>query len=128
MDAEFINIIVSCKCFLSFLFRSISHTSGLYFNLNLRTHLVGTSPKTEVSTEMVVTELQFYQEIWFIALAVVLGVLVLLILLACCIRNCGKSNPYIRERLPLQARRGKQPLSFVIDANDGSFSSSVSCL
>ena len=114
MDAEFINIIVSCKCFLSFLFRSISHTSGLYFNLNLRTHLVGTSPKTEVSTEMVVTELQFYQEIWFIALAVVLGVLVLLILLACCIRNCGKSNPYIRERLPLQARRGKQPLYYYI--------------
>lgn len=78
-----------------------------------------------VSTEVVTMTPQFYEEIWFIALMVVMGVLFLLILLACCIRNCGKSNPYIRERLPLQARHGKQPLSFIIDANDGSIVASV---
>ena len=88
----------------------------------------GTTPPADGSTDKVVGEPLFFEEVWFIALMVVLGVLLLLVLLACCIRNCGKSNPYIRERLPLQGQQHKQPLSYITDSNDRSFFAMVTIL
>ncbi|XP_052767673.1 usherin-like isoform X2 [Mya arenaria] len=81
---------------------------------------VGTTPALVGTTEMVTQEEQFFEEVWFIALMAVLGVLFLLVLLGCCIRHCGSSNTYIRERLPLQMRQQKQPFTFMIDPNTGS--------
>ena len=66
---------------------------------------------------------QFYEEVWFIVLMILLGVLLLLVIFGCCVRHCGHRNPYIRERLPLQGklqRKSDQPLTFCVDANDGS--------
>ena len=66
---------------------------------------------------------QFYEEVWFIVLVILLGVLLLLVICGCCVRHCGHRHPYIRERLPLQGklqRKSDQPLTFCVDANDGS--------
>ncbi|KAH3846702.1 hypothetical protein DPMN_089004 [Dreissena polymorpha] len=79
---------------------------------------IGTTSAPIVSTQSPGTQ-EFFKEIWFIALVSVLGVLLLLALLACCIRHCGRPHPYIRERLPLHNQQQKHPFTFMVDANDG---------
>ena len=83
----------------------------------------GTTPAVTGAPESQDSGPKFYQEVWFIVLMVLLGVLLLLIICGCCVRHCGHRNPYIRERLPLQSRLKKKsqpPLTFCVDANDGS--------
>ena len=86
----------------------------------------GTPPPSSTPATNLDGEQQFYEEIWFIALMAVLGVLLLLALLACCIRYCGSAHPYIREQLPLQSRQHKQPFTFALDPNTGSLVAMVS--
>ena len=74
------------------------------------------------------SDLPVYQEVWFIALIAILALIILFIGLACCLRRTGHKVPYIRERMPLQAKQKKMgaPLSYVIDPYTGSVMSTVS--
>ena len=46
-----------------------------------------------------------YQEVWFIAIMAIMALILLFIVLAVCVRVSGATLPYIRERMPLQARQ-----------------------
>ncbi|XP_064622303.1 usherin-like [Lineus longissimus] len=65
---------------------------------------------------------QFYQEVWFIALVLVVSLLLLFLGIVLCLRYSGRNTPYIRERAPLQHRHKRMPfgMNYCIDPYDGS--------
>jgi hypothetical protein len=48
---------------------------------------------------------EFYEEVWFMALMIVIGLILLLLTVIICLRCIQSSRPYIRERSPLRKRR-----------------------
>ena len=74
------------------------------------------------------SDLPVYQEVWFIALIAIVALIILFLGLACCLRRTRHKVPYIRERMPLQAKQKKMgaPLSYVIDPYTGNVMSTVS--
>ncbi|GFO50464.1 usherin, partial [Plakobranchus ocellatus] len=96
---------------------------------------IGTTTSPPVSEEQS-SDLEFYEEVWFIVLMCLIALLVLIIAIAFCVRRGGPSTPYVRERMPL-AKEGnmqqtptdrvaglngerKAPRDiYVIDASDG---------
>ncbi|XP_062584554.1 usherin-like isoform X1 [Saccostrea cucullata] len=66
------------------------------------------SPETIARiTQTGTTSEEFYEEVWFMALMIVMGLILLLVTVVLCMRCVLSSRPYIRERSPLRKRRGK---------------------
>ncbi|XP_041351149.1 usherin-like [Gigantopelta aegis] len=83
---------------------------------------IGTTPTPVGTTDKQTGEKQFYEEVWFIILLCLVGLLIIFCLAAFCLWRIGGRQPYIRERAPLQTHV-KPPGSkqfYVIDASDGS--------
>lgn len=47
----------------------------------------------------------FYKEVWFMALMIVIGLVLLFAMVVLCFKCIQSSRPYIRERSPLRKRR-----------------------
>jgi usherin len=71
---------------------------------------------------------QFYQEVWFIALVLVVSLVLLFLGIVLCMRYSGRNIPYIRERAPLQPRHKRMPfgMNYCIDPYNGSIIAAVS--
>lgn len=67
-----------------------------------------------------------YREVWFIILMCVIALLLLFIILAFCIKRMTRPRPYVRERLPLEARQKKADYDFSHDPYNGSVVPDVS--
>ncbi|XP_048258912.1 usherin-like [Haliotis rufescens] len=81
-----------------------------------------TAPPVPTKTDKVVTDLPFYQEIWFIIIMVFLGLFLIFLVVFICVKSFGGRKAYVRERAPLHSRVQK-PLTtrpYYIDASNGS--------
>ncbi|KAI0237173.1 hypothetical protein LSAT2_012340 [Lamellibrachia satsuma] len=67
-------------------------------------------PSTATTDVPVAPLTPVYQEVWFIAIMAIMALILLFIVLAVCVRASGATLPYIRERMPLQARQQKAAL------------------
>ena len=56
------------------------------------------------------SDLEFYEEVWFIVLMCLIALLILVIAIAICMRRSGPSTPYVRERMPLTKGGNQQQL------------------
>ncbi|KAL5008917.1 hypothetical protein ScPMuIL_014498, partial [Solemya velum] len=79
---------------------------------------IGTTPAPTRAPPLLVAT-PVYEELWFIVLMVVIGLLLLFLLLVLCIHCCVRGRPFLRERIPVRASEKRaRPLVYYVDPND----------
>ena len=103
-------IISLCVCYMH-----------VFLIISLKTKFTGSTASPV--TNAIIQGKDFYQEIWFIILLILIAILLMFLIVAFCLKQIGSRRPYIRERSPLNPSQRKlsQPYTFSSSDDSGIF-------